>query len=266
MKYCEYTISAPLRPYVTLIWSMESEGQTDNISPVRILPDTCVELVIHFRKPYVTTFEKGIQNRQPQSFIVGQMKRAFEMEPSGEVGIVAARFSAWGAYHFFAFPLLEVANQFVALECLGSQRLKKIGDRIISEDNTDARVERLQQILQIELCNNGRHDKTVDQALSLIYGSKGLLSVRDLARNVGSSERQLLRRFDSRVGLSPKEFSRIVRLHQALKTMHSRPGNSLTDVSHECGYYDQAHFIRDFTAFTGLTPGKYLDRKGNTFF
>lgn len=123
------------------------------------------------------------------------MKRPFVLEPSGEVGFIAARFSAWGAYHFFSFPLREVADQFVDLEFLGNQRAKEIEYQIISEENIDKRVDLLQEVLQMQFSENSRQDRTVDYSLFLIRASKGLISIRDLARTVGSSERQLLRKF-----------------------------------------------------------------------
>jgi AraC-like DNA-binding protein len=266
LKYQEHPISDLLKPYVTLIWSMETEGKTSSIAPVRILPDTCVEFVIHFKKPYVTTFPDHVRSLQPQSFIVGQMKRPFVMEPAGGVGLIAARFSAWGAYHFFSFPLREVADQFVDLNFLWSHRAKEIEYRIITEKNTSRRIERLQEILLLQLLQNNQHDKTVDYALSLIRASNGLLSIRDLAQAAGCSERQLLRKFDRCVGLSPKEFARIVRVHHALRALRLYPEKSLTEVTYECGYHDQAHFIREFNAFTGFTPGEYNNKKENVFF
>lgn len=72
MVYQEYPIADPLRPYVKVIWSMESEETW--APPMRILPDSCVELVIHFNQPYKTTFSDNKAEVQPQSFVVAQMK------------------------------------------------------------------------------------------------------------------------------------------------------------------------------------------------
>ena len=259
--YREYRIFDELRPYVTLVWSMETE-QPASLAPIRILPDNCVEFVIHFESPYRTTFQNGHTFVQPTSLIVGLMKQSFVMGPAGKVGFVAARFSAWGAYHFFSFPLKEVSNSFVNLQDLWKPRAKEIEARICAEKNTFKRVDRLQEILLNQLWRNSHRDRTLDYSLSLIHQTKGLMSVRDLAMSVGCTERQLRRKFDSRVGLSPKEFSRIVRVRQALQSLRLGPDKLLTDISHECGYFDQSHFIRDFEEFTGLTPSEYLDNAG----
>src|SRR5262249_36673949 len=72
--------------------------------------------------------------------------------------------------------------------------------------------------------------------------------------------RQLERGFRQVLGTSPKSFARTVRFQQAERRLMFDPDAGLTDLAHECGYFDQAHFIKDFKAFTGKTPAQYAER------
>lgn len=70
------------------------------------------------------------------------------------------------------------------------------------------------------------------------------------------SQSTLERRFRSIIGTTPKKFASIVRFKQALS--HYKPQASLTDLGYEAGFYDQAHFIREFKSFTGETPEQFF--------
>jgi AraC-like DNA-binding protein len=80
----------------------------------------------------------------------------------------------------------------------------------------------------------------------------GTLSVRELARQGGISERQLEREFNDIVGLAPKIFSRILRFQRVFQAFEQNA--KWVDVALECGYYDQPHLIADFRQFAATTP------------
>jgi AraC-like DNA-binding protein len=61
------------------------------------------------------------------------------------------------------------------------------------------------------------------------------------------------------VGTSPKKFASIVRLKHVIHQYN--PDHSLTELAYEAGFYDQAHFIKEFKLFTGATPEKFFSGK-----
>jgi hypothetical protein len=115
-QFREHAIPQLLCPLVKSIWSLEDEDTHHERTRERILPDACVELVIHFRDPFRNYFADGTTNVQPQSFVVGQMKRFMEIEPSATSGFVAVRFHARSAYLFLRSPLTEITNSVVPLK------------------------------------------------------------------------------------------------------------------------------------------------------
>ena len=65
------------------------------------------------------------------------------------------------------------------------------------------------------------------------------------------------RKFMMVIGMSPKQLSRVVRLQATLKMLEQKQFTSLTSLAYENGYYDQAHFIKDFKEFTGHSPKSF---------
>jgi transcriptional regulator GlxA family with amidase domain len=95
-------------------------------------------------------------------------------------------------------------------------------------------------------------------SIKLINQRGGRVQVEELADAACLSRKQFERRFSSWVGDSPAKFLRTVRFQRALKERSLDREGSLTRLAHTCGYYDQAHMIRDFTRLSGLTPGQYF--------
>ena len=65
------------------------------------------------------------------------------------------------------------------------------------------------------------------------------------------------RGFQQVIAISPKVFARILRFQEAQRRLMFDPDADLTGLAYECGYFDQAHFIKDFKAFVGKTPSEY---------
>jgi AraC-like DNA-binding protein len=257
MHYQEYEISEPLKPFVKVIWSMEDEAHVMNGFPIYILPDSCVELVVHFSDPYKTTFSNNTTSIQQQSFVVAQMKSFMQIQSHGKTGLIAVRFSALGAYHFFGMPMKEIVNREAGLRNVWQGLAAEVEERIYHAVNTQQRSQIIQSYLQLQLYRNGYIDKGIEFCVNEIKSTKGQISVERLADKVGISNRQLVRRFDKCIGLSPKEFIRITKFISSLDIINQSKNKSLTEIGFESGYYDQAHFIRDFKEFSGMTPTDY---------
>lgn len=99
-----------------------------------------------------------------------------------------------------------------------------------------------------------------EKALQYMAHIQGPLD--NLAADAGLSTRHLRRICLDRAGVSPKYLARILRFRRAAERMAAmtrrRAQPKWADFAVACGYYDQAHFIREFQEFTGSTPGRYL--------
>jgi AraC-like DNA-binding protein len=237
---------------------MESNRAIHDAPRERILPDSCVELVFHFRDPFRSHFANGASALQPRSFVAGQMKNFLEIEPAGQMGLIAIRFHARGAYLFFPTPLSAVTAALVELEEVCGERADEWTERIVLADGMAARVRIVEEALLASLRLKDRFDRVVDRCLQLIDAAGGQVRIAQVASEIGVGNRQLTRRFENAVGVSPKEFARVSRFLRGLRCLRGSTRHTLTETALECGYFDQAHFNHEFRGFAGMTPGEFL--------
>jgi AraC-like DNA-binding protein len=257
----EYAIPPPLSPFVKSIWSFEGRGTVHEKARERILPDACVELVIHFCHPFRNYFADGTTNLQPGSFVVGQMKRFLEIGPCEAIGFVAVRFHARGAYLFFRPPLTEITNSVVPLTEIWNARADEYTERVALARGMPARVRIVEEMLLEALRGNGSRDCAVERCVQFIQNASEPIAVAELASMLCLSSRQLARRFQNAVGMSPKEFLRVNRFIRAARLLCDRANTSLTETAYESAYFDQAHFNHEFREFADMTPGEFMVAK-----
>lgn len=237
-------------------WVLESpRAQT----PVRntIVPDGHIKLIFHYGAPYKHYKERGESMTLPRCFLIGQLTRPYEVEPMGETGTFFVCFHHNGFLPFAPFPIKEMENTAIPLEELFGHAGRKIGQQIIEADSTEQRIALIEVFLREQLAGSKAIDQLVEATVETILTANGQVSIEELSRQNQVNRRQLVRKFASDIGLSPKQLSKTIRLQATLKALLSTEGASLTHVAHQNEYYDQAHFIKDFKEFTGLTPKEF---------
>lgn len=123
-------------------------------------------------------------------------------------------------------------------------------------------MSRLTEVLS-QLKREVRPDQLVMRAAALLRLEPNL-NMPDLAQRLSLSERQLRRRFTANVGLGPKRFARTMRLQRMLELERNHAGASLSRLSLEAGYFDQAHMVNEFLRLSGRTPKTLLRLREET--
>jgi AraC-like DNA-binding protein len=263
MKYIELPPLPALRAYVHLIWCLEFDTATEFGPPERIAPDGIVEFVFHYRGKMAVRFAGEGFAPLPRSSIVCQTRRYVEMFAPGTVGFVSVRFRPWGALHFLGAPVSELADQVVAAEDVWGGIVGELEEQLSGAAALNERVALVEQFLLGRLCQHRKNQ--VETAVRAVWRHKGDIRVVGLCRELGISERTAQRVFRTAVGMSPKSYARLARFLHACSVLR-RPGlSSLTEAGYECGYYDQAHFIGDFKAYSGMTPGEFVAARAFSF-
>jgi len=256
MNYNTYTPSGELSAFVKCYWTLEAPTESKP-QKQRIVPDGCMEMIFHFGdlyRQYITDEEFIIQ---PRCFVFGQITYPLNIEPTGETGIFAVRFHPEGFTPFATLPINEMENRAVSLEELYGSDGVMLEKEILNANSIESRIEIIESFLMNKLTSPEYIDRVAKSSVELIMRLNGQLSVDELADDLQINRRSLERKFSNVIGLSPKQLSKIIRLQSTLKMLANKQYSSLTEISYEGSYYDQAHFIKDFKEFTGLSPKKF---------
>ena len=254
MKYSEHRPASALRPYVDCFWFLEgSNGVEAGAAP--ILPDGRMELIVNYGDPF-QRLRGNASEIQPRSFLTGQITGPIVLQPARDAGILGIRFRPGGAFPFFNFPQSEILNQTASLELLWGRLAHEIEERICAATQHTDKIGVMERILVSKL--KPRTNMMLDAAIAGILATDGLIHVEDIARGLGTTRRNLERQFKDHVGIGPKMLARIFRFQRIFKTLERNTSDRWISVALECGYYDQAHFIREFHEFSGKSPAAYF--------
>lgn len=256
MDYNTFEPPSTLHKLVKCFWILES-NIGDKLEKQRIVPDGCMEMIFHFGDPYKQYLSDGDVIIQPRCFVFGQITSPLDIEPTGCTGIFAVRFYPESFNPFATIPISNMENRAVPLAELFGQAGIHLEQEVISAQTTEERIGLCEKFLIARLTTPETIDRVVKSSVETILSLNGQLSVDELVQHVDISRRQLERRFSSVIGISPKQLARIIRLQATIKMLLNGQFTSLTAVAYDGDFYDQAHFIKDFKAFTGLSPKKF---------
>lgn len=256
MNYQTFEPDEALSPLIKCYWTLEGPKEKTPEKQT-IVPDGCMELIFHYGDLYRQYADNGHSLTQPRCFAIGQLTRPLEIEPTGETGIFSVRFHPGGFLPFTSIPLRELENKAVPLEKVFAQDGKGIEQMILEAKTTSQRIELLEQFFLNRLKDRKTIDRTIKATVGTILTAYGQLSVDEISKRTNIHRRQLERKFRVAIGLSPKQLSKTIRLQAALSILLAKKFTSLTALAYETGYYDQAHFIKDFKELTGFTPKEF---------
>lgn len=253
MNYQTYTPPENLQAFVKCFWTLEAPQETLPAKQ-RIVPDGCMEMIFHLGDLYRQYTSETDFIVQPRCFVFGQITAPLDIEPTGITHIFSVRFHPEGFIPFSRLPLAQMENRAVPLEELFGQDGLLLEQQVLQAGTHAARLQLVSDFLSARLLSSESIDRTVKSCVEVMLQLGGQLSVGALSAQTNTNRRQLERKFSSAIGLSPKQLSKIIRLQAALKMLASNQFTSLSALAYENDYYDQAHFIRDFKEFTGMSP------------
>ncbi|HKP59023.1 MAG TPA: AraC family transcriptional regulator [Polyangiales bacterium] len=213
----------------------------------RRLPDGETELLVR------------VERGKTSAAVVGTRTSAFEKLAQNPGASLLVRFRLGGAHPFFGRPMSELTDQHVLLPELWPSELRaQLEAAEDMEGAVTATLAGLVAALEREDAYDPQSARAVRRALRVIDEAEALPRIPQLAAAIGVSERQLRRGFDHTVGLSPKQYLRIVRFRRALRAARAAGRPDWAAIAEQTGYFDQAHLIAEFREFSGVTPAVLL--------
>ncbi|MBI2380395.1 MAG: AraC family transcriptional regulator [Gammaproteobacteria bacterium] len=234
--------AADLAAYVEHFWcvSWDLRGQAARV--VETLPHPCVHLVFEDEQPGLLG---GVHR--------GRFTRVLE----GRGRVFGIKFRPGGFYPFWKSPLTALCDQTLSLETAFGAAGALLEAGILAAQADEVRIDLAEAFLRERL---PERDDTVTLIARLV---EGIITDRDITRveqvvaRFGGSQRGLQRIFRDYIGISPKWMIQRYRLHEALERLAPGRPADWASLAVELGYFDQAHFIKDFKTLVGKTPMEY---------
>lgn len=256
ISYREQLPSPALQRYLECFWFAADTGDLPSANPERILPDGCLELIFHLGADFQRWSPTEGWEKQPRSFIVGELTRFLIVRPTGHAIIMGVRFRPRGAYRFLRLPLDELTDQNIPLTDVWGREGQQLEEAVQEAQDVGERQMLVEEFLLRELSNTISRPRFESAVEEIIY-SRGLARVGEVASRIGLSSRQLEREFRASVGLSPKAFARIIRFQNLMRLVGEQPLGEWTRLALDGGYADQPHMVREFREFTGQSPTEH---------
>ena len=238
-----------LRPYVSHILVYRESFAPEQEVVERVVPDGAVRLVVNLGDP-----PAGGQAMQ----VLGPSAAPTLVRLGGRMEGLSITLQPGAAQALLGMPAGELAGTAVALDALWSHRAADLLSALAGQPDDASRVDALQAVLRRCLPQEASpgHLPAV-HALRLLTASAGRLKVRDAAAAVGLGERRLQQLFHAHIGLSPRAWGRLARLHDCLRALRRHPLAAWADVAAEGGFYDQPHLVHEFRELCGCTPAEF---------
>ena len=256
MLYRELPPPPALRSVVRCFWILRDAQGAGTVE--RVLPDGCVEIVVHRGTPMVRQHADGRQEVQPDAVVAGQLRTAALLASTGPVDMIGVRFEPWAGASVLRASLGGLTDGIVPLEDLDCGLPADLVERVQEAPDDEQRVALLSEHLLARLSGRDDDVEALRATVARIQATRGAVAVADLAAGLGWSRRRLERCFAREVGLSPKALCRVVRFQRILNGLEEPGRPSLAALALDGGYADQAHLARDFRDLAGLSITRYL--------
>ncbi len=259
MIYATHIPRSPLNQFVELFWFHEGHNADHHLE--RVLPDGSMELIINLRDETRHVFDQT--THQPRrtyrrSWLSGPHSEFIIIDNVPAASMIGAHLRPGGASAFFGLPLSELRNDVVDLETFWNGGAHSLRDRLMEAPTPAAKFRIFEDALLARWRGGRARHRAVHYALDWFTRQPQSVTVGRVSDEIGLSPRRFIEVFTEQVGLTPKLFCRVRRFQSVLDEIQRRREVAWADLAAGCGYYDQAHLIRDFREFCGVTPGDYL--------
>lgn len=253
-----YRLAAPdpsLSAFIEHYWSVSPEPGREVELVVEVYVDARADLIFNFGAPYRRTRLGQAPVDYAHSNLDAQRTYPITIEQKGQVEVTGVRFHPGGLAPFVAGSVARWTGATVALgESFGSEGLQ-LEHSLRASHQFEQRKRLLDEFFSRRLDLSPSYQTFAAMLASL--RENPLLSLKTLAERFDLAPRTLTRSFQRHLGLAPSTYGRVLRFQQALLRLMDGPPGTLGQLAADCGYYDQAHFVKEFKPFSGGIPGRF---------
>jgi AraC-like DNA-binding protein len=254
--------SKELSPYIKHYLFLDNTETA--VQKFRLFSDGNTGLVFSVKSKLISGINKyEIKEYLPASFLYGQLNGFKDLYSENEITLIIVVFQPNGIHQLLGIPAHEFHDSIIPVEDVFDKKITALQESLF-EQNNQMRTELLNSFFSSLIASKTASNQfLIDHSLSFIIKNKGQFSIKKLVEYTGYTERHLERKFKECIGLNPKKFGNVVRLHHFLKLLKDKPEDTnLTTICYDAGFSDQSHLIKDFKKHTGITPTEYVHSTG----
>jgi AraC-like DNA-binding protein len=221
------------------IVSWDLRGQAPYVSET--LPHPSVHLVLE----------------KDKSSLVGVMTGKFSRLIKNKGGVFGLKFKPGAFYPFVKTPVSKFTNKILSLQDVFDIDSTALEEAILPLEDKGKMIELAENFIRERLPERDETVALINQIVEFIMANREIARVDQVVSRLNLSKRTLQRLFNQYVGVSPKWVIKRYRLHEAAEQL---AGGEVTDwpkLALDLGYFDQAHFIKEFKAIVGKSPAEY---------
>lgn len=236
-----YPPSPDLTALVERHWLVSWELPPGREASVTLLPHPCVNLVLDAGRLAVS----------------GVGRERFTYVYRGQGRVFGVKFRPGAFLPFLGRPLADITGVVLPAEQLWGPAATALASGMTAARGVDELVAQVEGFLRARWPPHDPQAELVGEIVVVLLHDRTISRVDDVTERFDITPRTLQRLFQRYVGVSPKWVLRRYRLHEAAAVLAREQDRPWAEVAAELGYFDQSHFIRDFTAAIGMTPVAY---------
>ena len=251
--YALRPVAPALRPFIEHYWFVRPDAAAPTDLRVDVFVDLRADLVFNFGAPYTRAVIGGSSRRVHRSNLDAQRLRPIRIVQRGAVDLAGVRFHLGGLAPFARVSLVEVTDATPSPAAVLGPEARALEDTLRAQPDLDARARALDAFFLRALSPSPGQQRFA-RALAHLVDTRGGATVNELAAREEVTPRQVHRLFAHHLGVAPKTVAGVLRFQSALRALMRDPGCTLAALAADHGFYDQAHFVREFKRYSGGLP------------
>jgi len=258
LNQTKFIIDDDLAPYVNCVMIGESLDANSHTN-IPLYADGYPGIMFQKSKNGFYLLPKN--KKLSELFLYGQTLHPTSLDVKG-----LHRYVVVQLYPFASKYLLNINPKVLNDECYDLLQIEYIDietfrRKLIETENLNEQIIIISDLIrQLIKFHKVSINNKINKAISIILNTKGQIRINELSNSIFMTERTLERNFMSYVGLSPKQFSKIIQFQFSINKLTKSAYDSLLEIGLDSGFSDQSHFIRTFKKYTGQTPSYYLNK------
>jgi len=170
------------------------------------------------------------------------------------------QFKAFGAHPYLHVPMHEISDKVVLGSEFANANLLRLREEVLAAASSTDKFNIAEKWLADHYQKAKETPAAVVDIVTLLQ-TEPASKLNEIIKSFSGTQKHLIAQFKKYIGITPKQYQRILRFNDVFARMQGDQFLSWSDIAHLCGYSDQSHFIREFRHFSGFNPKTFLQKE-----